>query len=602
MKLACTYARRSTDDQEGSLPAQCAQMKAFAKRNGYKLVDRYEDDGISGTSLNRPGLKALMRAAAKGARWQHILVWDRSRLGRPEDPREAIAVTFELERHGKTITPLHGTPQTDNPVINTILEALEFGQAGEESIRKSRDVLRGHREAAKKVSVPVGRPPYGYDAIYLLNGEPVRRMRYLEDGSKHRLSVDGKQILGVISRGKREGKSPAERRLLAPGDPKRIDVVRRIFLAVCNGESPRRVAKQLNAESIQAPRGGAWGRSTIRRTVQNPAYKGTLAWNQQSWGKFHKASSDGEIVRISNPSSRWKRNPQEAWVIHEESWEGLVSKSKWEKANKALNIRSKPPALRGRAKESPFLASGLLVCTCGAHFTGSGFKDKRRKGHRYEYYRCLGASDKGRAICTVRRVRRGIVDDYLERRVRQLFFEPALQAEIWDMVAEEFKTALSQVNIEDHVEQAQKRLAEVKGQIQRLVGAVAAGALEATEIEARVKPLRKERDELRRTLASNLTKKGNPRDPKKLYRDTLDNARQLLKEEEHLWRQNSPGARKQIVRAHVASVTLDEPRSRLVTEFYPLVSLPEFGVALRTDSSCVPHANQTEVGVARLSS
>ena len=42
------------------------------------------------------------------------------------------------------------------------------------------------------------------------------------------------------------------------------DVVRRIFAAFANGESPRAIAKRLNAEGVPGPDGRAWRDTTIR--------------------------------------------------------------------------------------------------------------------------------------------------------------------------------------------------------------------------------------------------------------------------------------------------------------------------------------------------
>lgn len=68
-----------------------------------------------------------------------------------------MIITYAIEQHGRTIVPLHGTPHTENATINTILEALEFGQAGEESVRKSRNILRGQRESTRRAASRTGK-------------------------------------------------------------------------------------------------------------------------------------------------------------------------------------------------------------------------------------------------------------------------------------------------------------------------------------------------------------------------------------------------------------------------------------------------------------
>ncbi len=578
MKLACAYARCSTDEQAGSLPAQWQQLQAFAVREGYHIVERFEDEGVSGTSLDRPGLKSLVQAAGNGIEWQYVLVWDRSRLGRPEDPREAIAITYEIERHGKTIVPLHGTRQTGNPVMDTILEALEFGQAGEESIRKSRDVLRGQRESASRGSIANGRIPYGYDALHTLEGKPVRRVRYLGDNSKQLLSLDGQNILNRFGSDQRVGKLDNENLILVLGDSEKVAVVRRIFREYNSALSARSIAFGLNEDKIPAPRGGVWGRTTVLRVLENPAYKGTLAWNRQTWAKFHRVRANGQITRVSNPRKKWSMNPPSEWVTVEGNWQGIVTVSEWECANLRLRRPGKSPALRGKGAKSPFLASGLLKCTCGSHFTGCGFADKRNPKHRYEYYRCIGASERGRAICEAKRVRRDIVDGYIEHRIQERYLESAGSAALWQEIERQLDTALAKLNGSGPENGDRQKLKAVEEQIRRLVDAVATGALRLDEVESRLGPLRAEKAELEAGLKRKSTDDVRLVDPLVLRRKIVTACKEQLQQESELWPTASPEQRKQIVRAHVASLTVDYARHTIRAEFYPVLAPDTLGI------------------------
>ena len=591
MKLACAYARCSTDDQGGSLPAQWTQIQDFATRDGYEIVERFQDDGVSGTALDRPGLNALLAAAADGAKWKYVLVWDRSRLGRPEDPRAAMIITYAIEQHGRTIVPLHGTPHTENATINTILEALEFGQAGEESVRKSRDVLRGQRESAKKGSIPNGKIPYGYDALYLRNGKPLRRVRYLADGSKQILSGDGASVSDIVGRDQRAGKSGDEVLVLVPGDPKAVRIIRRIFREFNGGLSARTIAARLNAEGTPSPRGKAWGRSTIKRMLSNPAYTGTLAWNRQTWAKFHAVRADGEIVRLSNPGKTLRTNVREHWTVRENCWKPLIAPAEWEKAKGRLAHR-RPAALGGKGARSAFLASGLLRCTCGSHFVGCGFADKRNPNRRYEYYRCTGANERGAAACTAKRIRRDIVDGYLEKKIRELYFAPAAVAVLWHEIEGQLDAALAHLDGFDPGAEAEKRLEQVIAETDRLVGAVAAGVLDLSEVETRLSPLRQEKVELERRLTDQPGRRCGPRAIHKLRQRILAACRAQVGQEADLWPGALPEQRKRIVRLHVASLRADYGKSSIHAEFYPLVNLEQFGIHDTTLGRCVTNAKR----------
>ena len=58
---AVAYARFSSDLQrEESIEAQFRAINAFAEQNGYTLLKRYADRGISGTTDNRPEFQQMI--------------------------------------------------------------------------------------------------------------------------------------------------------------------------------------------------------------------------------------------------------------------------------------------------------------------------------------------------------------------------------------------------------------------------------------------------------------------------------------------------------------------------------------------------------------
>jgi DNA invertase Pin-like site-specific DNA recombinase len=68
-KVAVGYVRVSTLEQasEGvSLDAQRDKIRAYCKFNGIKLIDLLADEGVSGSTLERPGLQAALRILQRG--------------------------------------------------------------------------------------------------------------------------------------------------------------------------------------------------------------------------------------------------------------------------------------------------------------------------------------------------------------------------------------------------------------------------------------------------------------------------------------------------------------------------------------------------------
>ena len=63
MKVAL-YARYSSENQrDASIADQIRVCRVFAEREGWLVVDEFNDHAISGATLLRPGFQALMRRA-----------------------------------------------------------------------------------------------------------------------------------------------------------------------------------------------------------------------------------------------------------------------------------------------------------------------------------------------------------------------------------------------------------------------------------------------------------------------------------------------------------------------------------------------------------
>ena len=65
------YTRVSTEEQAVhgvSLIAQENALMEYAKKHDYKVVDVYSDEGLSATTLDRPGLQRLLEDVRQGIR------------------------------------------------------------------------------------------------------------------------------------------------------------------------------------------------------------------------------------------------------------------------------------------------------------------------------------------------------------------------------------------------------------------------------------------------------------------------------------------------------------------------------------------------------
>ena len=110
-------------------------------------------------------------------------------------------------------------------------------------------------------------------------------------------------------------------------------IVRRIFAAYAAGQSPRSIAKVLNAEGVPGPRGGKWTASLLlggagRETglLRNRLYIGERVWNRQ---RFIKDPSTGK--RVARP------NPREAWITTAVPHLAIIDPDTWGLAQARLS-------------------------------------------------------------------------------------------------------------------------------------------------------------------------------------------------------------------------------------------------------------------------
>ena len=79
------YLRLSRDDdgegESNSIANQRAMLMSFAKKNGFRNIQIFIDDGISGVTFNRKGFKELLHLIESGM-VSTLIVKDMSRLGR----------------------------------------------------------------------------------------------------------------------------------------------------------------------------------------------------------------------------------------------------------------------------------------------------------------------------------------------------------------------------------------------------------------------------------------------------------------------------------------------------------------------------------------
>ncbi len=99
-RVAVGLARASSDKQDTSVANQRTEIERWARETTHQLVRVFEDDGISGSVLDRPGLAALLRYVEANPAGGVVCLWRRNRLARPDDPIDGLLLERKIRRAG----------------------------------------------------------------------------------------------------------------------------------------------------------------------------------------------------------------------------------------------------------------------------------------------------------------------------------------------------------------------------------------------------------------------------------------------------------------------------------------------------------------------
>lgn len=346
------YARVSTEKlgQSESVATQVGNLRAWIrdaagkdKDSDYNLIEIYEDNGVSGSSINRDAFKK-MQEDIENKRINMVLTRDLSRFSR--DYLEAgkyIEKYFKLNniRFVAVLDNVDNSKVEDDDIIpfKNIINEMYL----RDSSKKIKSALKERMQRGSSIA---SKPPYGYKFEKIYTGEQ-------------------KKIL------------------LVPDGGETTETVKEIFSLYLKGWGAGKIATYLNEKGIATPSSrlknyprskfGLWTNNTIFSILKNHKYGGFLV--QQ---KYHKISYKMKVVR---------KTSKENWVWSGE-FKGIIDKETFNRVQELLEKRSSRYRYKGEVIH-PF--SSVLECgTCGG---GLSYRKK------FEGYKCT-LSQSGAKRCT----------------------------------------------------------------------------------------------------------------------------------------------------------------------------------------------------------
>ncbi len=163
---AIGYVRVSTADQRDngvSLEAQRERIKKWCDADGYRLVEVFDDAGISGKRAdNRPGLQLALDRVCK-TKGGALIVYSLSRLAR--STRNAIEIAERLDKAGADLVSLTEKIDTTSAAGKMVFRMLAVLAEFERDIISER--TRAALDHKRRNGECIGTVPFGWD----LNGD-----------------------------------------------------------------------------------------------------------------------------------------------------------------------------------------------------------------------------------------------------------------------------------------------------------------------------------------------------------------------------------------------------------------------------------------------
>ena len=367
---AVIYARYSSHSQtEQSIEGQLRDSYAFAERNGYTVIGEYIDRALTGTKDARPEFQRMIRDAEK-RQFQVVIVWKLDRFAR--NRYDSAIYKARLKKYGVRVVSVMENI-TDGPE-GIILEGLLESMAEYYSANLSENIRRGQKESVAKgwfCGAPI---PYGYRV------------------QDHRLVPDERT---------------------AP-------VAREIFRRYADGESPSRIADDLNARGLRTRRGYPFRVSTFDGMIQSTTYVGRHVYA-------------GSVVEgLAAP---------------------LIDEDTFARASQRRQKNKRAPA--SQKARTRYLLHGKIFCGhCGSSMVGES--GRSRSGEVHNYYAC--AEKKKNHTCKKKNEKKDFIEWYVCEQTALYITAPDRIDYIAQAVVAEYDKEFSTSQVEE-LERTVKRLA-----------------------------------------------------------------------------------------------------------------------------------------------
>ena len=383
-KIAVGYCRFSSENQrEESIDSQQRNIKNYAHKEGYQIIDWYIDKALSGTTDKRPQFKKMVEQAKKG-KFRTILVNKLDRFSR--DKWGSQFYKFELSKHSVVVRSV--TEPIDDSPAGKMMESMLEGMAQFYSDNLSQEVKRGMNENAYNAVFNGGTVPFGYKKIPRLD-----------------------KVTGLPIFTKKRGMACHDIALCEHES----EGVKLIFDRALAGKQLLEICQELTEKGYRTRLGNVFRSSALEVILRNEKYMGTYTFNKR------------KNIRTFEGGKQQRKNDEENIIKIEDGVPAIVSKETFEAVQRLMDGRKYKS---GRTRDEYLLVGKIKCGECEDTYRGARKGKKYGKGY-YQYYTCQAPRrclETGKKLefddrCRNHAIGRVAVERFVINEIRELVFD-----------------------------------------------------------------------------------------------------------------------------------------------------------------------------------
>lgn len=379
IKITALYERLSRDDEmqgeSNSIKNQKEYLEDFARKNGFRNIRHFTDDGVSGTTFEREGFQKMV-AEVEAGNVGTVIVKDMSRFG-----RNYLKVGFYTEmlfpEKGVRFIAINNGVDSETQGENDFTPFLNIMNEwyAKDTSKKIRTMFKAKMQEGKRVSPSV---PYGY----------------LRD-------PDDKQHLIV--------------------DREAAEVVRRIYRMTVEGHGKRDIARALTADRVLIP--SAYAAEHCPENNHSHGYANPYEWSCTAISyilekqEYMGHTVLGKTVADNFKTKKRRKAKPEELMVFRNTHEAIIDEETWN------NVQRLKRTVRREVKNGTYKnrLTGLLYCAdCGAKLSyRSPNSQHRQDGKTYDADNCFCCSSyRGlHRDCTMHYIKVSVVEELIKKAI-----------------------------------------------------------------------------------------------------------------------------------------------------------------------------------------